>query len=90
MKILLDYLDGFFKQGRVPNTVRYEGVVFLTGISMVVLGLVLFYLIQIEHDRTMSVVRHSGTFVGLMGIGVSIAGILLYLINRNHHDNAEI
>jgi hypothetical protein len=27
--------------------------------------------------------KHAGTFVGLLGIGVTLAGVLLYLINRN-------
>lgn len=52
---------------------------------MVAFGLILFYSIQTKHDveGSLRMVKHSGTFVGLMGIGVSIAGILLYLINRN-------
>ena len=52
---------------------------------MVVVGLVLFYAIQTKPgiDESLRAVKHAGTFVGLMGIGVFIAGMLLYLISRN-------
>ena len=52
---------------------------------MVVLGLALFYSIQSgpDIDSILKTIKHAGTFVGLMGIGVTMAGILLYLINRN-------
>ena len=51
---------------------------------MVVAGLV-FYSIPIESFMGihLDVFKHAGTFVGLMGIGVFIAGVLLYLIGRN-------
>ena len=52
---------------------------------MVIVGLVLFYSIQPNPDMEpiFRSIKHTGTFVGLMGIGVTVAGILLYLINRN-------
>ena len=55
-----------------------------SGIAMVVAGLV-FYSIPTESflGIQLDVLRHAGTFVGLMGIGVFIAGVLLYLIGRN-------
>ena len=52
---------------------------------MFVSGLVTFYSIQStpELDPFIRTIKHGGTFVGLMGIGVTMAGILLYLINRS-------
>ena len=51
---------------------------------MIVSGFVLFYLIQNEPglDQSLHYVKHGGTFVGLMGIGVMTAGILLRLMER--------
>lgn len=59
--------------------------IILSGSVMVVLGLILFYSIQSGPDLNSSIrsIKHAGTFIGLMGIGVLMAGILLYLINRN-------
>jgi hypothetical protein len=44
----------------------------------------LFYSIQSDQnlDQSLRLVKHGGTFVGLMGIGIMTAGILLYLIER--------
>lgn len=52
---------------------------------MTVSGLLAFYSIRSGPELTegLRMIKHSGTFIGLMGIGVIIAGILLYLINRN-------
>ncbi len=57
----------------------------LVGVAMVAAGLALFYSIQAKPDMEpgLRMVKHSGTFVGLMGIGVSIAGMLLRLISGN-------
>lgn len=51
---------------------------------MFISGLILFYSIQDTPniDKFLRLVKHTGTFIGLMGIGVTVAGILLYLINR--------
>lgn len=59
--------------------------IIIVGIIMFVSGLVTFYYIQNipELDPLVRTVKHGGTFVGLMGIGVITAGILLYLINRS-------
>ena len=61
-----------------------EGIMIITGILMIVSGLVLFYSIQNNHDldQLLRQVKHAGTFVGLMGIGVMMAGILLRLMER--------
>ena len=53
------------------------------GISMFILGLVLFYTIDHNENKNLEIIRNTGTFVGLTGIGVSVAGVLLFLINRN-------
>ena len=56
---------------------------------MVLFGLAVFYSIRIEVGTMteaasmLRMLKHSGTFVGLMGIGVGIAGVLLHLIGRN-------
>ena len=55
----------------------------IIGVSMFILGLILFYVIDYNEDKNLVIIKNSGTFVGLTGIGVGVAGILLYLINRN-------
>ena len=58
--------------------------IIITGIVMFVTGLVMFY--SIELGQTVSLLRfvkNTGTFIGLSGIGVTLAGIMLYLFNRN-------
>ena len=59
-------------------------VMTIPGIIMIICGLILFYSIQSDPnlDQSLRLVKHGGTFVGLMGIGVMTAGILLYLIER--------
>ena len=52
----------------------------IIGVSMFILGLILFYSTNPEDNEN---IRNTGTFVGLTGIGVAVAGILLFLINRN-------
>ncbi len=61
-----------------------ESVMIMTGIIMIICGLVLFYSIQniSNLDQLLRQVNHGGTFVGLMGIGVMMAGILCRLMER--------
>jgi len=40
-------------------------------------------------DNFIRTFKHAGTFIGLMGIGVTVAGILLYLINRGQSTKPE-
>ena len=63
----------------------------LAGIIMIILGAALFYSIEAESnlDDTLRFIKHGGTFVGLMGIGVVMAGILLYLIAREEVPSPE-
>jgi len=59
-------------------------VLTILGIVMIICGLILFYSIQSDPnlDQSLRIVKLGGTFVGLMGIGIMTAGILLYLIER--------
>ncbi|MFQ5475870.1 MAG: hypothetical protein ACE5DT_02440 [Nitrosopumilus sp.] len=59
-------------------------LVISVGIIMFILGLVLFYSIELgQTDPVLRFIKNVGTFVGLSGMGVTLAGILLYLINRS-------
>ncbi|MDH5463613.1 MAG: hypothetical protein OEW49_04830 [Nitrosopumilus sp.] len=54
------------------------------GIGMFILGLIMFYSVESgQKDQLLRLVKNAGTFVGLSGMGVTLAGILLHLINRN-------
>ena len=59
----------------------------IVGGSMFILGLMLFYLI--DGSEILKFIKNIGTFVGLSGIGVTLAGILLYLINKNEQPIKE-
>ena len=52
---------------------------------MIIVGLALYYVIQARPglEDVSLVLKNTGTFVGLMGIGVLIAGVLLRLIRYN-------
>ena len=59
-------------------------IIIIVGISMFGVGLVMFYSIELgQKDPILRLVKNIGTFIGLSGMGVTLAGILLYLINRN-------
>lgn len=54
------------------------------GIGMFVLGLIMYYSISVgQIDPMLRTIKNVGTFIGIAGIGVILAGILLYLIARN-------
>lgn len=54
------------------------------GGMMFLVGLVMFYSIELDPTEPIwNHIKNMGTFVGLSGIGVTVAGILLYLISRN-------
>lgn len=63
---------------------KSESAIIMSGIIMFISGLVLFYSIQNDPDldQLLRNVKHGGTFVGLMGIGVILAGFLLRLMGR--------
>jgi len=53
----------------------------IVGGNMFILGLILYYFVVGE--GVLEFIKNMGTFVGLSGMGVTLAGILVYLINRN-------
>ncbi len=58
--------------------------VVIIGIAMFAIGLVLFYSIELgQTDPVLRFIKNIGTFVGLSGMGVTLAGVLLYLISKN-------
>ena len=56
---------------------------------MFIVGLILFYFIESTGDKNLEIIKNSGTFVGLSGMGVTLAGILLYLISKNEQPIKE-
>jgi hypothetical protein len=36
-----------------------------------------------EMDKISQIIKNAGTFVGLSGMGVTLAGVLLILLNKN-------
>ena len=59
------------------------------GTSMFIMGLILFYLINPEENKNLEFIKNIGTFVGLSGMGVTLAGILVYLLNKNEQPIKE-
>jgi len=59
----------------------------IIGGSMFIIGLMLFYVI--DGAEILKFIKNIGTFMGLSGIGVALAGILLYLINKNEQSIKE-
>ena len=59
------------------------------GTSMFIMGLILFYLINPEENKNLEFIKNSGTFVGLSGMGVTLAGILVYVLNKNEQPIKE-
>jgi len=58
--------------------------VIITGSIMFVVGLVLFYSIELgQTDPVLRFFKNIGTFIGLSGMGVALAGILLYVTNKS-------
>ena len=59
----------------------------IIGGSMFILGVILFYLL--DGMEILKFIKNMGTFVGLTGIGVTVAGILLYIIKKNEQPIKE-
>ena len=59
------------------------------GTSMFIMGLILFYLINPEGNKNLEFIKNIGTFVGLSGMGVTLAGILVYVLNKNEQPIKE-
>ena len=65
-------------------------MIIIIGFIMFIAGLIMFYSIELgQIDPLLRTVKNTGTFIGLSGIGVTLAGILLYFINRNELSMAE-
>ncbi len=59
-------------------------LVIIIGTIMFVVGLVFFYSIQLaQTDPVLRFIKNMGTFIGLSGMGVVLAGILLHLLNKS-------
>ena len=59
-------------------------LVAITGTIMFVVGLVFFYSIELgQTDPVLRLIKNMGTFIGLSGMGVVLAGILLHLLNKS-------
>ena len=72
------------------SDMKMESVIILAGSIMFVIGLMLFYPIELgQKDPLLRLIKNMGTFIGLSGMGVTLAGILLYLINRNEQSLKE-
>ncbi|WP_316505297.1 hypothetical protein [Nitrosopumilus sp.] len=60
-------------------------VIIIIGIIMFGTGILLFYSIESgQTDQGLRVLKNTGTFVGLSGIGFVLAGILSYLIYKDN------
>jgi len=69
---------------------KMEIMIIIIGVIMFITGLIMFYSIELgQIDSLLRTVKNIGTFIGLSGMGVTLAGILLYLINRNELPMAE-
>ncbi|MGY5149085.1 MAG: hypothetical protein ACW9W3_03395 [Candidatus Nitrosopumilus sp. bin_68KS] len=64
--------------------------VIIIGSIMFVAGLVMFYSIELgQTDSILRLIKNIGTFIGLAGMGVTLAGILLNLISKNQQPIQE-
>ena len=65
-------------------SMRMGIIMIMVGGSMFIAGLLMYYSIEIgQTNQVLRLIKNTGTFVGFSGMGVTLAGILLYLINRN-------
>jgi hypothetical protein len=68
----------------MTSNMKMGTVIIAIGIIMFISGLVMFYSVEIgQKDQLLRFIKNTGTFIGLSGMGVTLAGILLSLINRN-------
>ena len=59
-------------------------LVIIIGTTMFTLGLIMFYSIELgQTDLFLRLIKNIGTFIGLLGMGVTLAGILLNLISKS-------
>ena len=63
---------------------RTGKIIIIVGVCMFTAGLIMFYSIKLgETDSGLRLVKNVGTFVGLIGMGATLGGIMLSLISRN-------
>ncbi|KAF6247651.1 MAG: hypothetical protein KJO99_01845 [Nitrosopumilus sp.] len=64
--------------------------IIIIGSVMFVSGLVMFYSIELgQTDYNLRLIKNIGTFIGLAGMGVTLAGILLNLISKSQQPIQE-
>jgi len=74
----------FINQKEKTSNMKMGTGIMLIGVIMFVIGLVMFYSIELgQTDQLLKLMKNTGTFIGLSGMGVTLAGILLSLINRS-------
>ena len=70
-----------------------KGIIVI-GTTMFAAGLVMFYSIELgQTDPALRFFKNVGTFVGLSGMGVTLAGILLHFVSRGEppiKENADV
>jgi len=68
--------------------------IIIIGFIMFVSGLIMFYSIELgQTEPIMRLIKNIGTFIGISGMGVTLAGILLNLISRSQppmHENHDV
>ncbi len=58
--------------------------IMIIGIIMFGAGLIMFYSIELgESNQVLRFIKNAGTFGGISGMGVFLAGVLLYLVGKN-------
>ena len=63
---------------------KTEKIIIIVGACTFIVGLIMFYAIKIgETDSSLRLIKNIGTFLGLIGMGATLGGILLFLISRN-------
>jgi ABC-type phosphate transport system permease subunit len=79
----------FIRCDRNKKLMKNGIVIIVVGGIMIICGLIMFYGIQgipatdADEKKFFLAIKHTGTFTGLLGIGVLIAGCLLHLMNRS-------
>lgn len=64
--------------------------VIIIGLAMFASGLVMFYSTELgQTDPILRLIKNIGTFIGLAGMGVTLAGILLNVISKNQQPIQE-
>jgi len=71
--------------------VKSNVAIIISGITLIVCGGIIFYSLDGNPnlDPLLRSLKHWGTFAGLSGIGVIVAGILLILIRRQQSSIQE-